>query len=80
MENFEASIANDPFDYSKWLYNGNSARDMPADMGYFIGYQITQAYFNSEADKNKAYTTIFKRGKYRKVFEESDYKHLVCGS
>ena len=79
-KNFEASIANDPFDYSKWLYNGNSARDMPADMGYFIGYQITQAYFNSEADKNKAYTTIFKRGKYRKVFEESDYKHLVCGS
>ena len=53
---------------------------MPANIGYFIGYQITQAYFNSEADKNKAYTTIFKRGKYRKVFEESDYKHLVCGS
>jgi len=73
-KNFEATIAADPFDYSKWLYNGNSARDMPADMGYFIGYQITKAYFNNVADKNKAYSTIFKRGKYKKVFEVSNYR------
>ena len=42
-------------DLSQWLYQGSSAMtDRPADLGYWIGYRITQAYYQRAADKTKA--------------------------
>ncbi len=38
-------------DIEKWMYNGNNAVDMPADMGYFMGYTICRAYYNNAKDK-----------------------------
>lgn len=41
-------------DYSRWLYNGSNSTDRPADLGYWIGYQICKAYYNRMADKHEA--------------------------
>lgn len=36
-----------------WLYNGGTVKDKPADLGYYIGYKIAQAYYENAKDKNK---------------------------
>jgi predicted Zn-dependent protease DUF2268 len=43
-------------DYGRWLWNGGSPRrgDRPADLGYWIGYRITKAYYDRAADKSRA--------------------------
>jgi hypothetical protein len=42
----------------KWLYNGGTAKDRPADLGYYIGYKIAQAYYKNAADKTQAIQDI----------------------
>lgn len=41
---------------NKWLYNANDASlgNRPADMGYYIGYKICEAYYNKVANKQEA--------------------------
>jgi len=34
-------------DYSNWLYNATTAKHRPADLGYYIGYLITRAYYQT---------------------------------
>jgi Predicted Zn-dependent protease (DUF2268) len=44
---------------SRWLYNqGSATADRPGDLGYFIGYQITKAYYDRAADKREALREI----------------------
>ncbi len=43
-------------DYNGWLYS--SAKDRPNDLGYWMGYQITKAYYETMADKKKAVKDI----------------------
>jgi len=47
-------------DVSQWLYNGGSvtSTSRPADLGYFIGYQITKAYWGAHADKSASLRDI----------------------
>ena len=46
-------------DYSRWLYEGAaSGADRPADLGYYVGYRIAQAYYERAADKTKAIADI----------------------
>jgi uncharacterized protein YjaZ len=42
----------------KWLYNGDNVKDRPADLGYYIGYKIAQAYYTQAKDKSKAIVEI----------------------
>ncbi|MHA7821458.1 DUF2268 domain-containing putative Zn-dependent protease [Chryseobacterium arthrosphaerae] len=37
-----------------WLYGVSKKDDRPNDLGYWIGYKITEAYFNKQTDKHKA--------------------------
>ncbi len=46
----------DKTDLSPWLYNG--ANDTPGDLGYWVGYRITRAYYDREPDKKKALAGI----------------------
>jgi hypothetical protein len=49
-------------DFSQWLYNGGSVTltsARPADLGYYVGYKITAAYYAKQADKRKALRDIF---------------------
>lgn len=41
-------------DVSNWLYQGEKARDRPADLGYYIGYKIAESYYKSAPDKKQA--------------------------
>jgi hypothetical protein len=44
-------------DRSRWLANGANAPVM-ADLGYFVGYAICNAYYNTSANKGKAIAEI----------------------
>ena len=47
-------------DYQDWLYGTSKKDDRPNDLGYWIGYKITEAYFNKQKDKQKAIDEIIK--------------------
>ncbi|SIN88569.1 DUF2268 domain-containing putative Zn-dependent protease [Chitinophaga niabensis] len=48
----------DSTDYKDWLYGVSGKDDRPKDLGYWIGYNITQEYFNKAADKKQAVKEI----------------------
>jgi uncharacterized protein YjaZ len=41
-------------DLQQWLYNGPTSPDRPANLGYWMGYQIAEAYFAKASDKEQA--------------------------
>jgi Predicted Zn-dependent protease (DUF2268) len=41
-------------DMSHWLYAGSGKGDRPDDLGYWIGYKITEAYYRNATDKKQA--------------------------
>lgn len=41
-------------DMSRWLYNGQRAKDRPGDLGYYMGYRIAKAYYEQATDKRQA--------------------------
>ena len=41
-------------DNTDWLYETSKKDDRPNDLGYWIGYKISEAYFNKQTDKHKA--------------------------
>ncbi|MCR4029309.1 MULTISPECIES: DUF2268 domain-containing putative Zn-dependent protease [Flavobacterium] len=45
-------------DNQDWLYGTSQKDDRPNDLGYWIGYKITEAYFNKQKDKQKAIDEI----------------------
>jgi hypothetical protein len=45
-------------DTSNWLYQGDKAKDKPADLGYYIGYKIAESYYNKAKDKKQAIKDI----------------------
>ncbi|MBW4362770.1 DUF2268 domain-containing putative Zn-dependent protease [Flavobacterium taihuense] len=45
-------------DNQDWLYGTSNKDDRPNDLGYWIGYKITESYFNKQKDKQKAIEEI----------------------
>lgn len=41
-------------DMEGWLYNGNTASDRPPNLGYWMGYQLAEAYYERVIDKQQA--------------------------
>jgi hypothetical protein len=60
-------------DTSQWFYNTGSIKNKPADLGYFMGMRICEAYYNKQPDKTKAIKVLLDRSKYEEVMEQSDY-------
>ena len=58
-------------DISKWIYNAFTAKDRPADLGYYVGYLITQAYYKNARDKRQAIHDILNIQDARKFYEAS---------
>jgi uncharacterized protein YjaZ len=58
-------------DYSGWLYS--DAKDRPHDLGYWMGYQITKAYYDRAADKQKAIREILEVRDFDAFLEKSGY-------
>jgi hypothetical protein len=66
---------NDDFDY--WLYSGPRKDSRPADMGYYIGYVITRAYYNKATDKSKAIADILNIQDCKAFLQQSGYLEEV---
>jgi Predicted Zn-dependent protease (DUF2268) len=62
-------------DYSRWLWNGGNPRrgELPADLGYWIGYRITKAYYDRAADKPRAIHDILTIRDFDRFLTASGY-------
>jgi uncharacterized protein YjaZ len=58
--------------YSGWLY-GDPPGERPADLGYFVGYRIAQAYYARSADKTAALRDIIRGLDASTVLARSGY-------
>lgn len=54
----EFSAAMGGSDMSRWLYQGDESKDRPADLGYYMGYQITKSYYDRMENKKRALRDI----------------------
>jgi len=52
---------------------GDPPGEKPADLGYFIGYRIAQAYYNSAADKRAALRDIVRGADVEGILARSGY-------
>lgn len=63
----------DESDWSNWLYRYQSDGSRPKDLGYWIGYKITKAYYDKMEDKEKAIKDILNISDFNEFFEKSGY-------
>jgi uncharacterized protein YjaZ len=70
---FKNDLKNDYKEIRKnWLYNYNR-KNIPPDLGYFIGFKICEKYYNESSDKIKAIEFILNGDNYSKMIELSHY-------
>ena len=63
-------------DISQWLYNGGSitpTSSRPADLGYYVGYKISAAYYAKQSDKRKALRDILQVNDFAAFLVASGY-------
>ena len=60
-------------DFANWLYGGERKDSRPADMGYYIGYAITKAYYEKAVDKKKAVYEILNIQDCKEFLKKSGY-------
>jgi hypothetical protein len=58
--------------WTNWLYSSKD-KSRPSDLGYWIGYKITQAYYNKATDKTLAIKEILNINNFSAFFEASGY-------
>lgn len=58
-------------DVSNWLYQGDKSKHRPADLGYYMGYKICEAYYKQAADKKQA---------VKDILEIKDFKQFLLAS
>ncbi len=71
-QEFKQSMAAN--DTSLWLYNGNKVKDRPADLGYYMGYKIAEAYYKNATDKNQAVRDILEIEDFDAFLASSKYE------
>ena len=64
-------------DVSNWLYQGDRAKSRPADLGYYIGYKITEAYYENAADKKLAIKEILGIKDFAQFLKASKYEEKL---
>jgi hypothetical protein len=69
----EFSAAMHGTDSSHWLYEGDQAKDRPADMGYYVGFKICEAFYKREANKEEAIRRILAMSDPDALLKESGY-------
>ncbi len=60
-------------DFTGWLYGGDENSDRPADLGYWMGYRICQAYYERAVDKGQAIRDIIELQDAKVFLEASGY-------
>lgn len=62
-----------------WIANSNQeTADKPADLGYWVGYQICKAYYDKSPDKQKAVHDILNIKNYKEFYEKSGVAKLYA--
>jgi len=70
----------DGLDPAAWLYNGGqTGPERPADLGYFVGYRIAQAYYERTANKTEAIREILETRDVRALLSASGYAPAAAG-
>jgi hypothetical protein len=69
----EFSTAMHGTDASHWLYEGDRAKDRPADMGYYIGFKICEALYQRSPNKSAAIRQILAISDSDAILKESGY-------
>jgi len=60
-----------------WIANSSQeTADKPADLGYWVGYQISKAYYDNSADKGKAINDMLNIKNYREFYDKSGAARL----
>jgi hypothetical protein len=55
-----------------WIANSDQeTADKPADLGYWVGYQICKAYYDRSTDKNRAVNEILNIKNYKEFYDKS---------
>jgi uncharacterized protein YjaZ len=67
-------------DTSRWMYEGDRAKDRPADMGYYVGYKICEAYYRRAGDKADAIRRILAISDADALLKESGYGESFAAS
>lgn len=67
-------------DLSHWMYQGDQSKDRPADLGYFMGSQIAEAYYRRAADKKQAIRDILLVKDYAALLRDSHYADRFSGA
>lgn len=57
-------------DYGEWLYS-TTTTDRPKDIGYWVGYKISEAIFEKADDKKLAINRILNNTDYQSLLKES---------
>ncbi|WP_353718881.1 DUF2268 domain-containing putative Zn-dependent protease [Dyadobacter sp. 676] len=66
--------------YHNWIANSSQeTADRPADLGYWVGYQICKAYFDRAADKKKAVHDMLNIKDYKAFLTESKADEKLSG-
>lgn len=60
-------------DLSKWMYNSFKIRDRPGDLGYYMGYKISRAYYRNTKDKRQAISDMLNIKDFSDFFQKSRY-------
>ncbi len=63
----------DQKDYKGWLYSSGSKEGRPNDLGYWMGYKITKAYYDQASDKKIAIKEILNIKNFHKFLDKSGY-------
>lgn len=56
-----------------WLYGSSGVANRPSDLGYWMGYKITAAYYERADNKRKALAHILNPGNVEVFLKESHY-------
>lgn len=59
--------------FKDWLYATSGKDDRPNDLGYWIGYKITEAYYDKQEDKQQAIVDILNIDNAQDFLHKSGY-------
>ncbi len=60
-----------------WLYNYSEVKDKPADLGYYVGYQIAGEYYKNAKDKQQAVVDIIEMTDPIRFLQLSKYDQKI---
>ena len=60
-------------DVSRWMFQGDRAKDRPADLGYYVGYKICAELYRRMTDKRQAVRRILQITDPEAFLKESGY-------